>query len=100
MQAASTVPVVPYQQIPIVILIHVPLPYPIIANPVAIVRVVHPTEDKVLLDRQKTRACIRLSPASSRYGRGRQEEEAGIVIGSVAYHSSQSWIAVSYFKYF
>ncbi|RUS20264.1 NUDIX hydrolase domain-like protein, partial [Endogone sp. FLAS-F59071] len=69
-------------------------------DPVVIVCVVHPTEDKVLLGRQKTwpkgmysalAGFIEAGESMEEAVRREVKEEAGIVIGNVAYHSSQPW---------
>lgn len=64
--------------------------------------VVHPTEDKILLGRQKTwpkgmysalAGFIEAGESMEEAVRREVKEEAGIVIGNVAYHSSQPWVS-------
>lgn len=72
-------------------------------DPVIIVAIVHPTEDKVLLGRQKKwpgrmHSCIAgfVEAGESIEEAVRREayEEAGIRVDRVAYHSSQPWVSV------
>ncbi|RUS18823.1 putative NADH pyrophosphatase [Jimgerdemannia flammicorona] len=77
----------------------IPAPFTTI-DPVVIVCVVHPSEDKILLGRQKTwpkgvysALAGFIEPGESIEEAVRREvkEEAGIVVSNVMYHSSQPW---------
>jgi 8-oxo-dGTP pyrophosphatase MutT (NUDIX family) len=78
-----------------------PLTHCLSLDPVIIVAVLHPTEDKILLGRQKSwpkgmYSClagfIEAGESLEEAVRREVREESGVVVEGVMYHSSQPWV--------